>query len=109
MKAIIISCTAVARDAFEIGHVRKVALMGRPFPTFPNGVALRRLLGTHATMLSPWIVAGLMGGAVGGSLWALVWSEKGAAFLLLVPVANFWCGVRPPRYFCCFWCTLAWG
>src|SRR5215831_14628505 len=65
MMAIIISCTAVARDAFEIGHVRKAALMGRPFPTFPNGVALRRLLGTHATMLSPWIVAGLMAGAVG--------------------------------------------
>src|SRR5262245_46800298 len=37
MMAIIISCTAVARDAFEIGHIRKVALMGRPCPTFPNG------------------------------------------------------------------------
>jgi hypothetical protein len=37
MMAIIISCTSVARDAFEIGHVRKIALMGRPFPTFPDG------------------------------------------------------------------------
>ncbi len=45
MMAIIIACTAVARDAFEIGHVRKMALMGRPFPTFPNGMALRSLLG----------------------------------------------------------------
>ena len=36
MMAIIISCTAVARDAFEIGYVRKVSLMGRPCPTFPK-------------------------------------------------------------------------
>ena len=86
MMAIIISCTAVARDAFEIGHVRKVALMGRPFPTFPNGVALRRLLGTHATMLSPWIVAGLMAGAVGASLGTLVESQQGAAFVQLSAV-----------------------
>src|SRR5215471_21011939 len=89
MMAIIISCTAVARDAFEIGHVRKVALMGRPFPTFPNGVALRRLLGTHATMLSPWIVAGLMAGAVGASLGALVESQQGAAFVQLSAVTIF--------------------
>src|SRR5262245_18321709 len=47
MMAIIISCTAAARDAFEIGHVRRAALMGRPFPTFPNGIALRNLLATH--------------------------------------------------------------
>ena len=89
MMAIIISCTAVARDAFEIGHVRKVALMGRPFPTFPNGVALRRLLGTHATMLGPWIVAGLMAGAVGASLGALVESQQGAAFVQLSAVTIF--------------------
>jgi hypothetical protein len=45
MMAIIISCTSVARDAFEIGHVRKMALMGRPFPTFPDGAALRTMVG----------------------------------------------------------------
>jgi hypothetical protein len=72
MMAIIISCTAVARDAFEIGHVRKTGLMGRPFPTFPNGIALRSLLGTHATVVRRWIVVGLMVGAVGASLGALV-------------------------------------
>src|SRR5262245_24123101 len=44
MMAIIISCTAVARDAFKIGHVRKVALMGRQCPTFPYGWAFLRLM-----------------------------------------------------------------
>ena len=53
MMAMIISCTAVARDAFEIGHVRKVSLMGRPCPTFPNGLALRSLLASHTTMVGP--------------------------------------------------------
>ena len=89
MMAIIISCTAVARDAFEIGHVRKIALLGRPFPTFPNGMALRSLLGTHATMLSPWIVAGLMVGAVGASLGALVESQQAAAVVQLFAVTIF--------------------
>ncbi|MFO0699476.1 MAG: hypothetical protein U0236_09620 [Nitrospira sp.] len=37
MMAIIISCTSVARDAFEIGHVRRLSQMGRPFLTFPDG------------------------------------------------------------------------
>ena len=44
MMAIIISCTAVARDAFEIGHVRKLSLLGRPFLTFPDGEPLRALV-----------------------------------------------------------------
>lgn len=80
MMAIIISCTSVARDAFEIGHVRKMALIGRPFPTFPDGVALRRMLGSHAVQVSPWAASGLAIGAaaawfgqvVGGSQTALV-------------------------------------
>ena len=64
MMAIIIACTSVARDAFEIGHVRKVAVMGRPFPTFPDGAALRGLLGSHAAHVAPWVIGGVvMGGA----------------------------------------------
>jgi len=63
MMAIIIACTSVARDAFEIGHVQKVALMGRPFPTFPDGVALRGMLGSHAAQVGPWVMGGLMLGA----------------------------------------------
>jgi len=102
--AIIISCTAVARDAFEIGHVRKVALMGRPFPTFPNGMALRSLLGTHATVIGPWIVTGLLVGAVGASLGALVESPQAAAIVQLSAVTilggalalcSYFGGLRP--------------
>ena len=52
MMAIIISCTSVARDAFE-SHVRKVARMGRPFPTFPDGAALRTMVGSHAMEFAP--------------------------------------------------------
>jgi hypothetical protein len=89
MMAIIISCTAVARDAFEIGHVRKTGLMGRPFPTFPNGVALRSLLGTHATVVGPWVVAGLTVGAVGASLGALVDHAHASAIVQLSAVTIF--------------------
>ena len=89
MMAIIISCTAVARDAFEIGHVRKTGLMGRPFPTFPNGIALRSLLGTHATVVGPWIVAGSTVGAAGASLGALVESQHAAAIVQMSAVTIF--------------------
>jgi hypothetical protein len=65
MMAIIISCTAVARDAFEIGHVRKIGMMGRPFPTFPDGAALRAMIRDHSAQLGPWMVAGLVIGALG--------------------------------------------
>jgi hypothetical protein len=104
MMAIIIACTAVARDAFEIGHVRKMALMGRPFPTFPNGMALRSLLGTHATVIGPWIVTGLMVGAAGASLGAVVDNQQGAAMVQLSAVTicggalalcSYFGGLRP--------------
>lgn len=63
MMAVIIACTSVARDAFEIGHVRKIALIGRPFPTFPDGAALRSLLGSHGMRVGPWVAAGMAIGA----------------------------------------------
>lgn len=65
MMAIIISSTAVARDAFEIGHVRKVAIMGRPFATFPDGLALRELVQVRAAQLAPWVAVGLAIGGLG--------------------------------------------
>ena len=86
MMAIIISCTAVARDAFEIGHVRKLSLLGRPCPTFPNGVALRSLLASRAVMLGPWILSGLVLGAVAASLGALVDNHQAATIVQLAAV-----------------------
>lgn len=68
MMAIIISSTAVARDAFEIGYVRRIGILGRPCPTFPNGVLLRRMLANHVSSFVPWVVAGIPIGAVAASL-----------------------------------------
>jgi hypothetical protein len=44
MMALIISSTSVARDAFEIGHLRFLQQQGRPFVTFPDGKALWALV-----------------------------------------------------------------
>jgi hypothetical protein len=99
MMAIIISCTAVARDAFEIGHVRKVALMGRPFPTFPDGAALRTMVGNHAMELAPWVAGGLVVGALGASLGHLVEASQVAALVQLSAVAVLGGGVALCAYF----------
>jgi len=44
MMALIIASTSVARDAFEIGHLRLLQRQGRPFVTFPDGKALWALV-----------------------------------------------------------------
>ncbi|WHZ24989.1 MAG: hypothetical protein OJF47_004101 [Nitrospira sp.] len=61
MMAIIIPCTAVARDAFEIGYLRRLEHGGRPLVTFPDGVGLRTLLRRFDLTLLGWIVAGAFG------------------------------------------------
>ena len=86
LMAVIISCTAVARDAFEIGYVRRMACVGRPFPTFPNGIALRSLLRHHTSALSPWIVTGLIVGSVAGALGHLAESPQAAVLVQLSAV-----------------------
>jgi hypothetical protein len=99
MMAIIISCTSVARDAFEIGHVRKVAFMGRPFPTFPDGAALRTMVSDHAMELGPWVATGLVVGALGASLGHFVEANQGAALVQLSAVAVLGGGVALCAYF----------
>lgn len=99
MMAIIISCTAVARDAFEIGHVRKIALMGRPFPTFPNGIALRSLLGSHAKQLSPWIITGVIIGGFGASLGHFVETRQAAVIVQLSAVTMLGGAIALCAYF----------
>jgi hypothetical protein len=44
MMAVIIAATSVARDAFEIGHVRRLQRGGERVLTFPDGAAFRALL-----------------------------------------------------------------
>ena len=106
MMAIIIACTSVARDAFEIGHVKKIALMGRPFPTFPDGAALRTMVGHHAMEFAPWVAVGLVVGALGASLGHLVEASQIAALVQLSSVAllggavalcAYFGGLRPER------------
>jgi hypothetical protein len=99
MMAIIISSTAVARDAFEIGHIRKLVVMGRPFASFPDGTALRDLLQAQASPLASWIVAGLgLGGliALSGNLFA---HEYMAALSQLLGVTIVGGGVALCAYF----------
>ena len=84
MMAIIISSTAVARDAFEIGHVRKLAVLGRPFLTFPDGAALRTLVQSRPSQLAPWGLVGLgVGGVLGLSGHAIVDGQMAAVVQLL--------------------------
>jgi hypothetical protein len=44
MMAIIIACTSVARDSFEIGHIQRLKQQGNQLVTFPDCAALRALL-----------------------------------------------------------------
>lgn len=59
MMAIIIPNTAVARDAFEIGHLRRMESQGRSFLTFPNGASLRGMLWQRPRVLLSWTAAGV--------------------------------------------------
>lgn len=72
MMAMIIPCTSVTRDAFEIGLVQRLSHEGTVVPTFPNGDALRAWipqqwpevmkwggLAIVGSLLSSWMVFGL--------------------------------------------------
>lgn len=86
MMAMIIPSTAVARDAFEIGHVRSMLLMGRPFATFPNGASLREVVGSRSALWAPWAATGLIAGAFGASLGHLVHTHQAVVMVQLVAV-----------------------
>jgi len=86
MMAIIISCTSVARDAFEIGHVRKLSVLGRPFLTFPDGEQLRVLVQRRAWQVGPWALAGLGVGVLTSLSGLAIANEQGAALAQLVTV-----------------------
>jgi len=81
MMAMIICCTSVARDAFEIGHVRRLQGQGHPVLTFPDGAGLRALLREQPGQLARWAVLAAMGGAalaiVMGRVGEAGWSELG--------------------------------
>lgn len=84
MMAIIISCTSVARDAFEIGHVRKMSVLGRPFLTFPDGKELRLLVQRRTSQLGGWAVAGTGIGAIASLSGVLIVDPHNAALVQLL-------------------------
>jgi len=75
MMAIIIACTSVARDAFEIGHVRRLQHGGALFVTFPDGSALRGLLRSHM----PWLLWPVLTSVSLTVLFAMVSAEAASA------------------------------
>ncbi|MBX3328095.1 hypothetical protein ACYX34_13475 [Nitrospira sp. CMX1] len=99
MMAIIISCTSVARDAFEIGHVRRLSQMGRPFLTFPDGAPLRMLLQHKTGQLGPWVLAGLGLGVLAALPGVLIADVQGAALAQLFAVTVLGGGLTLCAYF----------
>lgn len=86
MMAIIIACTSVARDAFEIGHVRWLQRQGEPVVTFPDGAGFRDTVVSSPVRLVLWgglTAAGCAVAAVGlGAVHHL--ATTGLAQLILV-------------------------
>ena len=64
LMAMIIPCTSVTRDAFEIGLVQRLSREGTVVPTFPNGDALREWIPQQLAMVMKWgglaIFAGIL-------------------------------------------------
>ena len=69
MMAMIIPCTSVTRDAFEIGLVQRLAREGTVVPTFPNGEALRTWIPQQLPVAMKWGGVALVAGAM--SSWML--------------------------------------
>ena len=65
MMAIIIACTSVTRDAFEIGYVRKMGQQGQPFMTFPDGRFFRQWIQMAPLAIGKWTLLAVGVGIVG--------------------------------------------
>lgn len=64
MMAMIIACTSVARDAFEIGHVRLLQRQGEPIVTFPDGASFRDVVVARTGQIVRWTLFPAFGCAV---------------------------------------------
>ena len=67
--AVIIPCTSVTRDAFEIGIVQRLSREGTVVPTFPNGDALREWIPQQVPVVMKWGGLAVCGGTL--SSWIL--------------------------------------
>lgn len=68
MMAIIIACTSVARDAFEIGHVRSLQTAGKPLLTFPDGASFRASWQEQPGRLLAWTMIGGLGAGLAAAV-----------------------------------------
>jgi hypothetical protein len=72
MMAIIIACTSVSRDAFEIGHVRLRQRQGEPVVTFPDGAGFRDAVAAHTGKMIRWALLPAIGCAMAAVVMGLV-------------------------------------
>ncbi len=104
MMALIIPCTAVTRDAFEIGHVVRMESQGMRMVTFPDGGSLRELLRRDFSHVLRWVGAGFVAGGTIAVATRFGWTgegrEAGQAILVCLAAAcvahgAFLSGKRP--------------
>ncbi|NKB80408.1 MAG: hypothetical protein GKS05_00640 [Nitrospirales bacterium] len=106
MMAIIISCTSVTRDAFEIGYVRYQQQHDSSVLTFPDGTAFRQFVQMNPSIVARWMGLAVLVGIV-GALPLTLFGELGdhqIVHALLVSVIAacmgnfaFWVATDPSR------------
>lgn len=93
MMSLIIPCTSVTRDAFEIGHVVRMESQGMRMVTFPDGGSFRELLQRDFLHLARWVGAGSLAGGATAVVSRLGWTghggEIGPAVLVCLVAACF--------------------
>ncbi|MDH5700118.1 MAG: hypothetical protein OEZ41_09180, partial [Nitrospirota bacterium] len=97
MMAIIISCTSVTRDAFEIGHVQRLTQQeGVVVPTFPDGEVFRKWIPREMAVVLKWGALAFLLGMAGSWLLFRVGSIELQPMIqsLLVPVIVASIGLR---------------
>lgn len=118
MMAMIIACTSVSRDAFEIGHVRWLQVSGRPVLTFPDGESLRNLFWEKPIQVLRWVFAGACFSAgIGGGLSALgYWGASPLSQFLAVTLTggmialwSYLVGVQQTEIFAAEWKALCYS
>ncbi len=117
MMALIISCTAVTRDAFEIGHIGRMESHGSRMVTFPDGGSFRDLLRRDFFHSARWGGAGLAAGGTVVAAYRLGWAggghETGSALLVCALAAGlahgaFLAGQHPLKGFSARLTTQSW-
>jgi hypothetical protein len=102
MMALIIASTSVARDAFELGHLRLLRQQGRPFMSFPNGRGLWALISDRRDMWMLSVSTGAVGLCYLGVAIFVPWAQTDLGQLIITGLlagaagtASYLKGLRP--------------